>query len=65
LLNTLGEYARGEPIFECFNVATAKKSASGEESGYGNAAMRRDGGIGWVMGVVLGLSFVGAAVGTV
>ena len=53
-------------MFECFNVGTVKKGAGGEASGYGNSGVRvRGGGVGWVMGVVLSLAFVGVAMGTV
>jgi hypothetical protein len=65
LINTLGEYEKGDPIFECFNVASAKKDTGAAESGYGNAGVRVGArGVGWVMALVLGLSFVGATMGT-
>ncbi|KAF2036103.1 hypothetical protein EK21DRAFT_106209 [Setomelanomma holmii] len=68
LTNTLGEYASAIN-FECFNVPNVKKDsgsgAGGDESGYGNAAGRIGGGrIGWAMGVVVGLSLVGAVLET-
>ncbi|KAF2829970.1 hypothetical protein CC86DRAFT_391998 [Ophiobolus disseminans] len=66
LTNTLREYAKGDPILKCFNVATAKKDTGATEGGYGSAGTRvRASGVGWVMGTVLSLAFVGAAVGTV
>jgi len=43
-----------------------KKDAGSSEGGYGNAGARvKAGGVGWMMGVVLGLAFVGATIGTV
>ena len=66
LANSLGEYSKGEPIFKCFNTAAVKKDAGSSEGGYGNAGVSvKAGGVGWVMGAVLGLAFVGATMGTV
>jgi hypothetical protein len=63
LTNTLGEYEKGGLMFECFNVASVKKGRDGEEAGYGNVGTRT--GMGWTMGIVVGLGFVGAIVGSV
>jgi hypothetical protein len=64
LTNTLGEYEKGVPIFECFNVGLIKKGAEGEGSEYGNSGVRASGGgVGWTMSVVLGLSIIGASIG--
>jgi hypothetical protein len=63
LTNTLGEYEKGGLMFECFNTASVKKGRDGEDSGYASAGSRT--GFGWMMGVIVGLGFVGAVVGSV
>ena len=60
LVNTLGEYSKGEPIFQCFNTAAAVKKDEG--SGYGSSGVRvKAGGMGWTVGIMLGLVVIGAA----
>jgi len=59
LQNTLGEYAQGEPVFECFNTGAAKARDSSE--GYGNESKGGSvrGRVGWwVMVGVVGMVVV-------
>lgn len=62
LENTLGEYEKGAPVFECFNTAAAKARSSTE--GYGNSGSRTRGRIGWGMVLMVGMGIMGAAMGT-
>jgi hypothetical protein len=62
LTNTLGEFEKGGLMFECFNVPGTKKGRDGGDV-YMNAAGRV--GMGWVMGLVIGLGAVGAVLGSV
>jgi hypothetical protein len=62
LTNTLGEFEKGGLMFECFNVPGTKKGRDGGDV-YMNAAGRV--GMGWVMGLVVGLGAVGAVLGSV
>ncbi|KAH8698092.1 hypothetical protein GQ44DRAFT_832288 [Phaeosphaeriaceae sp. PMI808] len=64
LINTLGEYAKGAPVFECFNVGNVKKDSG--SSGYGNTGARVHArGMSWTACLVVGLGFFGAAMGTI
>ncbi|KAH7075920.1 hypothetical protein BKA63DRAFT_310934 [Paraphoma chrysanthemicola] len=64
LTNTLGEYESSTLMFECFNVANVKKDNGAGASGYGNAAGSIAAGRSWAMGIIVGLTMVGAAVGS-
>ncbi|KAH7392641.1 hypothetical protein BKA66DRAFT_412106 [Pyrenochaeta sp. MPI-SDFR-AT-0127] len=61
LSQKLAEYATSGPKFECFNVNVegVRKGGSGGYSSAGGRVRVK----GWVMGVVLGMGFVGAVVG--
>ncbi|KAH7398666.1 hypothetical protein DE146DRAFT_498333 [Phaeosphaeria sp. MPI-PUGE-AT-0046c] len=65
LTNTLGEF-ESSVVFECFNTQKGKKGeASKEERGYGSGAGKVGGRVGWGMGSLVVLGFVGAVVGII
>ncbi|KAF2848800.1 hypothetical protein T440DRAFT_147308 [Plenodomus tracheiphilus IPT5] len=60
LTEKMKAYEEGENMFQCFNTRSTKMTRGGYASG-----ASAKGGLGWTVGVLMGLGFVGAMIGTI